>query len=84
MVAWNYDRLAEEYARAAHMDLWSSLTVLLSAVGGISIGLCFRYTHGGNINKIFADAAALLLTFVLSVSVLVRWNCGVMDPSFLC
>jgi hypothetical protein len=27
--------------------------ILLSAIGGVSIGLCLRFTQGGNLNKIF-------------------------------
>jgi hypothetical protein len=46
------------------------ILVLAQAVNGILIGLVFRFSLGGNITKIFADAGALLLTLFLAAVLL--------------
>jgi drug/metabolite transporter (DMT)-like permease len=69
IVAANWSELAEEYARI--LDLGTGWIIVWSnAVNGILIGLVFRYSVGGNINKIFADAGGLLLTLTLAAVVL--------------
>lgn len=73
---WNRNMLGEEYARIMHMNMPIFAMLLLSSVGGISIGICFRFTRGGNLNKIFADGAALLLTLFCSFVLLVRKKGG--------
>lgn len=69
MLVVNWKHLAEEYAEI--LDLGTGWMVVGSqALNGIVIGLVFRYSVGGNITKIFADAGALLLTLTLAAAVL--------------
>ncbi len=65
----NWNEMAEEYARILELGLgWT--VVLGNALNGILIGLVFRYSAGGNLSKIFADAGALLLTLSLAAVLL--------------
>lgn len=69
MICVNWKHLAEEYALI--LELGSGWMVVGSqALNGIVIGLVFRFSVGGNITKIFADAGALLLTLILAAAIL--------------
>lgn len=62
----NHRALAVEFLRILHMDRYTMWMIFNFCFGGISVGICFRFTLGGNLNKMFADAAGLLLTLILS------------------
>lgn len=65
----NWSELAEEYARILELGAgW--VIVCGNAFNGILIGMVFRYSVGGNLNKIFADAGGLLLTLTLAAVLL--------------
>ena len=86
-VVLSWSHLAEEYALV--LDLGAGWIVVLGmALNGVLIGLVFRFSEGGNITKIFADAGALLLTLLLTALALHQYPsldmiCGTKNETLL-